>query len=75
MGRAEMQRAIESRVRTAYDTIKLDDEMTARIDKEEDIKVIMNSVLEELHPKFYINRTRDKAEHWSTLLNYNSFDK
>jgi hypothetical protein len=51
MGRAEMQREIESRVREAYKHINVIDEMRDRIDKDEDIKVMMQEVLEELHPR------------------------
>jgi hypothetical protein len=51
MGRAEMQRAIESRVRIAYDKINLAEEMRARIDTDEDIKVMIGEVLDELHPR------------------------
>jgi hypothetical protein len=51
MGRAEMQREIESRVSEAYKHIDILDEMRDRIDKDEDIKVMMQEVLEELHPR------------------------
>lgn len=47
MGRAEMQREIESRVKEAYKHINVVDEMRDRIDKDEDIKVMMQEVLEE----------------------------
>ena len=50
-GEQKCERAIESRVQAAYKTINLSDEMRDRIDTDEDIKVMMQEVLEELHPR------------------------
>lgn len=52
MGRAEMQRDIESRVRTALNKVKLSDDMRNRMDPDEDeVKVMIEEVLSEIHGK------------------------
>jgi hypothetical protein len=52
MGMAEMQREMERRILPLADKIKLSDEMRNRMDpKEEDVKMMIDEVLNEIHSK------------------------
>jgi hypothetical protein len=52
MGMAEMQREMERRILPLADKIKLSDEMRNRMDpSEEDVKIMINEVLTEIHSK------------------------
>jgi hypothetical protein len=57
MGRAEMQREIENRVRTTLDKVKLSNEVKYFTPDEEDVKVMIEDVLNEVHSK----RSHDKS--------------